>query len=481
MTADMPKTAHEQDSATPTRQALQDQLVELTAELDQARRGQAQTALQLKRRVATERIRNAALSMHRSHDLLNVVAVLWRQMRAVGIATTSCSIQFIDEAAQRIRAYSAFDNPRRHGIGWTSAELVEFDGHIAVLEEDILLGPDWNDFIERWRGGRAWSSTGSAQDLEGLLHNMAEALGLDTPLPVPEHPQWVSTNVPFTYGTVAFHEPELHPEHIALVQDCTQALDLGYIRFLDFARLEGQNRILEEANRQIQEANQLKSAFLARMSHDLRTPLNAIIGYTHILLRKVEGQVDARQYRNLEHIRISADHLLGLINDILDLTKIEAGRIDLQPQSIDLERLVGTCIAALSPLVKEGVELRQQLTPVGSLRTDPDRVRRVLMNLLSNAVKFTEGGAIDVSLKKEASQVVLAVADTGPGIPEGALPHIFDEFYRVESPNHAAGEGTGLGLAIARRSADLLGGDLSVKSQEGVGTTFTLRLPTEPG
>ncbi|NKB72613.1 MAG: hypothetical protein GKR89_36540 [Candidatus Latescibacteria bacterium] len=481
MADEPPKSADPQDSTPPSRQNPEQQLARLAAELDQVRRNQAQAALQLKRQVATERIRNAALSMRRTHDLLNVVAVLWREMRTVGIATTSCSIQFIDQETRRIRAYSAFDNPRRHDIDWTSAELVELDGDIAVLEEDILWGPELDDFIARWRTGQVWSSTSSAHDLEALQGNMAEALGLDRPLPVPQHPQWVSTNVPFNHGIVAFHEPKLYPDHIALVQDCTQALDLGYIRFLDFDRLEEQNHTLEEANQQIQEANQLKSAFLARMSHDLRTPLNAIIGYTRILLRKVKGQVDTRQYRNLEHIRISADHLLSLINDILDLTKIEAGRIDLQPQSVELERLVGTCIDALAPLVKEGVELRQNLAPVGALRTDPDRVRRVLMNLLSNAVKFTEEGAIDVSLRTEAGQMLLAVADTGPGIPAAALPHIFDEFYRVESPNHAAGEGTGLGLAIARRSADLLGGDLSVVSQEGVGTTFTLKLPVPPG
>ncbi len=247
------------------------------------------------------------------------------------------------------------------------------------------------------------------------------------------------------------------------------------------ARTLEQNQALEEANEQIQEATQRKSEFLASMSHDLRTPMNAIIGYTRILLRKATDALEPRQYRNLENIQASADHLLGLINDILDLSKIEAGRMDVQPEEVDLEQLVAGCMAAVESLLESQVELRRHLEAVPPLRTDPERMRRVLMNLLGNAVKFTEKGSITVSLKAAGDGVELAVADTGVGIPAGDLPHIFDEFQQVSNQGGAKKEGTGLGLAIAKKSVELLGGKIEAESEVGKGTTFKIQIADYEG
>ena len=234
------------------------------------------------------------------------------------------------------------------------------------------------------------------------------------------------------------------------------------------------NRNLEESNRQIQEATQRKSEFLARMSHDLRTPMNAIIGYTRILLRRAKEVLDGRQYRNLESIHLSADHLLSLINDILDLSKVEAGRIDIKPEQIDLKRLAQECVVSVESLLKPGVELKQELADVTPVRTDADRLRRVLMNLLSNAVKFTETGSVTLSMRTANGGVEVAVADTGLGIPPEELPHIFDEFRQVERQGGGREEGTGLGLAIAKKSIELLGGEIEVESEVGQGTKFVL-------
>jgi signal transduction histidine kinase/ligand-binding sensor domain-containing protein len=236
------------------------------------------------------------------------------------------------------------------------------------------------------------------------------------------------------------------------------------------------NQELQQANLQIQEANQHKSQFLSRMSHDLRTPMNAIIGYTRILLRKAKDTLDERQYQNLQNIQFSADHLLALINDILDLSRVEAGRIDLKPEAVDLHRLVQECAAAVASLLRPGVELRQQVEVVVPLHTDADRLRRVLMNLLSNAVKFTEEGSITVVAKPVDNWVELAVIDTGIGIPAEELPHIFEEFRQTERQGQRP-EGSGLGLAIAKKSVELLGGSVSVESQVGKGTRFRVRLP----
>jgi signal transduction histidine kinase len=244
--------------------------------------------------------------------------------------------------------------------------------------------------------------------------------------------------------------------------------------------LERANQQIQEQNRQIQQANRLKSEFLARMSHDLRTPMNAIIGYTRILLRKTQDVLDERQYRNLANIRISADQLLALINDILDLSRIEAGRFEVRLEQVDLRHLAAECAEAMAPLLRSEVELRQLLEPVPSLRTDPDRLRRVLTNLLGNAAKFTEQGSITLSVRPADSGVELVVADTGVGIPAEELPYIFDEFRQVARKGSTAQEGTGLGLAIVKKYVDLLGGRIAVESTVAQGTRFVLRLRDYP-
>jgi signal transduction histidine kinase len=241
--------------------------------------------------------------------------------------------------------------------------------------------------------------------------------------------------------------------------------------------LEERDRRLEQAERRVQEANRLKSEFLARMSHDLRTPMNAIIGYARILLRRLEGTIEERQFQNLENIQTSAHHLLDLINDILDLSKVETGRVEVHSEKIDFSRLVAECLAATAPQLKEGVALEQDLDGIEVLHTDPDRLRRALANLLSNAAKYTDQGRVEVSARRDGGQISIAVADTGVGIGADELPHIFDEFRQVARKGQTALAGTGLGLAIARRSIELLGGGIAVHSEEGRGSIFTLTLP----
>ncbi len=247
------------------------------------------------------------------------------------------------------------------------------------------------------------------------------------------------------------------------------------------AKAQEQYGQIQQQNAQIQEANRLKSDFLARMSHDLRTPMNAIIGYTRILLRKSKGALDERQYKNLENVQLSANALLELINDILDLSKIEAGRIEIKAEEVELKMLVEECAASVESLLKPGVELRCALEELPPFCTDEDRVRRALINLLSNAVKFTEQGHIEIALRQREDGIALRVSDTGIGIPAADLPYIFDEFRQVDKKNGARHQGTGLGLAIVKKSAELLGGTIAVASEEGVGSVFTMHLrPLRP-
>ena len=245
-------------------------------------------------------------------------------------------------------------------------------------------------------------------------------------------------------------------------------------------RLQEANQKLQEANQQIQEDTRRKSDFLARMSHDLRTPMNAIIGYTRILLRRLSDTIEPRQLHNLENIDTSAHNLLNLINEILDLSRVEAGRIDIHPQPVDLQQLTFDCVTAIEPLIQAEVQLIQDIEAVPSLRTDGEILRKVLMNLLGNAVKFTDAGNITISVKSIEDQVEISVADTGMGIPSEDLPYIFEEFRQVERQGSTEKEGTGLGLAIARKSVELLGGTISAESEVGTGTTFTLRVKDYP-
>ena len=245
------------------------------------------------------------------------------------------------------------------------------------------------------------------------------------------------------------------------------------------AKVEARTRELQEANQRLEDASRHKSEFLANMSHELRTPLNAIIGFTRLVMRRAQDVLPTRQHENLEKILISAEHLLGLINDILDLSKIEAGRMEVRLGSVDLDGLVDECLRTVEPMIKsERLQmLKEVATDLPLLWTDRDKLKQILINLLSNAVKFTEAGTVTVRARPGNGTMAIAVADTGIGIPADAQELIFEEFRQVDSSSTRKHGGTGLGLSISRHFARLLGGDVSVQSTLGVGSTFTLILP----
>jgi signal transduction histidine kinase len=241
------------------------------------------------------------------------------------------------------------------------------------------------------------------------------------------------------------------------------------------ARLYGE---IEEKGRQLEVASRHKSAFLANMSHELRTPLNAIIGFTRIVMRRSQDRLDPKQYENLEKILASAQDLLSLINAVLDLAKVEAGRTEINPSDVQLPAVLEQCLRTVEPLMKEGVaQVRVFERDLPSMFIDEEKLRRIVMNLLSNAAKFTSSGSVHLRARSASGSIELAVVDTGIGIAAGKLDSIFEEFEQADPRSAREYGGTGLGLAIARRLARLMGGDICAESVLGAGSTFTLTLP----
>jgi PAS domain S-box-containing protein len=239
---------------------------------------------------------------------------------------------------------------------------------------------------------------------------------------------------------------------------------------------------LKSARAAADRANHAKSAFMANMSHELRTPLNAIIGFTRIVRRKAEGLLPDKQTDNLDKVLASGDHLLGLINTVLDIAKIEAGRMDVLAANFRIAALVDLCFNTAQPLLKPNVVMEKRVDETLSLvHSDQDKIRQIVLNLLSNAAKFTHEGRIVLAAERDGENLRLCVSDTGIGISAEALPRIFKEFQQAESTTTRQYGGTGLGLAISRNLARLLGGDLTVQSEPGKGSIFTLLVPIQYG
>jgi signal transduction histidine kinase len=251
----------------------------------------------------------------------------------------------------------------------------------------------------------------------------------------------------------------------------------------ELKRVQGE---LVRAKDAAEEANRAKSAFLANMSHELRTPLNAVIGYSEMLQEVVEDRGQQDLLPDLAKIRWAGKHLLGLINDVLDLSKIEAGKVELSIESLDVSPLIEDAISTIRPLLAQnGNRLEVHCAgALGATLGDQTRLRQVLVNLLSNACKFTENGLIRLEARrvhrKNAEWMEFRVADTGIGMSQDQLDRLYRPFMQADASTTRKYGGTGLGLAISREFCQMMGGTLSAESELGKGSAFIVRLPADP-
>jgi len=266
---------------------------------------------------------------------------------------------------------------------------------------------------------------------------------------------------------------------VALLQTFADQAVIAIENVRLFTELRSRNQELMEAHAQLEAASRHKSEFLANMSHELRTPLNAIIGFSEVLTDRMFGELNDKQGEYLQDIHASGQHLLSLINDILDLSKIEAGRMELHVTDFDLPSVIETALVLVRERAdRRGIALGHTIHDnVGTIRADERKVKQVLLNLLSNALKFTpEGGRIDIRAVMNDGMAEISVTDTGVGIAPEDQVVIFEEFRQVGTADKKV-EGTGLGLALSRKFIELHDGRIWLTSALGAGSTFTFRLP----
>ena len=356
------------------------------------------------------------------------------------------------------------------------------NGQTCVVVDDIDAYPDWESYAGRGHG-RSWMGVPLVSHGQVLGYF---SLDKDAPGFFTEESKGLASSLAAQVA-VAIHNARLH-EALKIHADDLEARVAE--RTTELARRVGEvealnrsaqqlNDDLKEAVKKAESADRLKSAFLATMSHELRTPLNSIIGFTGILLQKLVGPLSEEQEKQLKMVQGSARHLLELINDVLDISKIEADQIVLIKEEFDLCASIQSSVEKVKhPADKKGLTLVTDLQPeMVTITSDRRRVEQVLINLLNNAVKFTDSGSVTIASRVMDGRVKVSITDTGIGIREEDLQTLFKPFRQVDTGISRQYEGTGLGLSICKRLVDLLGGTISVTSEPGKGSTFAFDLP----
>jgi len=316
------------------------------------------------------------------------------------------------------------------------------------------------------------------EDVPALLESVGSVRDGNENVGVWRHRRKDGTNIEVEITSYALSFADRAAEVVVAVDVTQRKRDEAEKRkFID--KLAASNQELELRNREVERATRLKSKFLASMSHELRTPLNAIVGFSDLLADGIPGELNGKQKRFVNHIKQGSAHLLQLINDILDLSKIEAGQLELRCEDFQLKDALPEVLSTIRPLAMiKNIQVQQKLKTDLLVYADRVRFKQILYNLLSNAVKFTpKDGRIDIDCVEKGNEVCMSVTDTGIGIRAEDQAVVFEEFRQVEGNTATANEGTGLGLAITKRLVEQQGGKISLESEPGKGSRFTFTLP----
>jgi signal transduction histidine kinase/CheY-like chemotaxis protein len=336
---------------------------------------------------------------------------------------------------------------------------------VPLLYEDQLIGVMEVASFQEMRSQQTELLTLAAHILATRLHGAAQQAKIKNLLEVTQQDKEALTA---QAGELQAQTEELRQQSEELQQQSEE--------------LQEQNIELQHQGRQLEASGRLKSEFLSNMSHELRTPLNSVLALSRVLLRQAAGKLSKEEMNYLSIIERNGKNLLALINDILDLSKIEAGKMEIVANPFNIRLTIETVMEMMAPLAEEkGIALSATIPdPFPRIESDESRVHQILQNLIGNAVKFTEKGGVTVSARSDGPTIYIEIKDTGIGIPENCLSQIFEEFRQVDGTASRKYEGTGLGLAIAAKAAKMLGGDLTVESVLGQGAAFLLTLPVHP-
>ena len=460
----------------------------------------------VKRRLAVERIRAEAMAMGQSSDLVKIMGMMLQEMVGLGIEINRLNIRFVEEEGDDARigiSYYTLPNPRRYGISWTSPSLVESNHKIAV-GVTTSSGPRDEKIISAWRRGEVLSTPVTAADVAARTEELGNLFGLDQPMPLDnaETQDGIHIYVPFKYGIVGFRVIALENDYLIITRELTEALSLGYLRYLDFQRLEEQNQALEENLRLLRETqNQLvmqeKMASLGDLvsgvAHEMNTPLGAAKSMHDTLVRATEklSQALKTDYPNAYDDNRAIQPVLKIMSDanrivaegierttgIVDSLRNFARLDEAEFQVVDLCEGLDSVLTLLGSQLGEQIVLHKEYGEMQPVACSPGQLNQVFMHLLKNAIEAIEDtGDITIRTSLRDARASVRISDTGRGIPADQLERIFDFDFR------ASGQRTkmGFGLTADYRIIQDHQGEIHIESEVGKGTQVTVSLPIRP-
>ena len=474
--------------------ALEARVRELQAELDRQRVG-------FEHEKVVARVRAEVLSMRSAEGLMDVAALMFQQIRDLGIQTHATAFYFVNEDTETIVWYAALVNPRQFDISWTSG-LIELSEEVALMALEMPIDQSWDEDLARWRAGEVWSEIRTQEQDDTELQDLYERTGMDKPIPLlGDHT--TTTSVPFQYGWVGVRHGDISPRDVALFEDLTDALSLGYVRYLDFQELESQNQALVTALADLRDTQQelvmqAKMASLGKLiagiAHEMNSPLGAVQSALDVIKRCIARIVESHEADPLRGKDADLDKAFGHLQNSSTTVADGTERIDAilrslrtfvnldeaEFQLVEIHEGLESTLILMNTQLGAGVTVMRNYGEIPPIYTAPARLNQVFLHVLRNASEATGArGEIEVSTSHDGTAAQISIRDTGPGIPTEELDHIFDIDFRAKTRIKM-----GLGLATDYKTMTDLGGMIAIQSTVGEGTTVVITLPmttSEPG